>query len=351
MLIPLIVSPQNANVAIVVVHYGDLHDTWLCLDSLSRLQLDSKQVVVVDNGTVPESTHEIVRKFPGFHVIRREINGGWAGGNNTGIRFALDHEAEHIVLLNNDTTVAPDLLDSLLRVARGAPDYGILGPVINFMDEPDQVRTDGFLFNRPGRDSFFQRKVVPIDTGEPAAVTEVDIVNGCCMMVDARVFRAIGLVDERFFLVHEESDLCLRARRAGFRCGVIGKPLVWHKGSQSFAATGKRLQRYYDVRNLYLLVRKHSAIHRRGRGPWRSRLEYLKSVYYRYCIERENGRDETAHAVLEGVWDAFAGRYGSYVPQNRPGLRPMRCLFDWWWHRRSRFVVTRFSGSPRSSTA
>jgi len=325
---------QCAKIAVVVVHYGDIQDTCKCLESLIRLDFDSYRIVVVDNGSDPAAGPEIARRFPQAHVIRRETNGGWAGGNNTGIRFALENGVEHVVLLNNDTTVAPDLLDTLLRAARQAPEFGILGPVIAFMDEPDQVRTDGFMFNRPDQPSLLQRKEVAVNPAEPAAITEVDIVNGCCMMVDARVFRCIGLVDERFFLVHEESDLCLRAGRAGFRCGVIGKPLLWHKGSRAFAATGKRLQRYYDARNLWLLVRKHSAIHRQGRGPWRSRLEYLRSVYFRYCIERDEEREDIAHAVLEGVWDAWTGHYDAYVARNRPGLRTLRCLFDWWRCRR-----------------
>jgi GT2 family glycosyltransferase len=239
------------------------------------------------------------------------------------------------------------LLDSLLRAAHWAPEYGILGPVISHMDEPDQIRTDGCMFNRSGQDGFFQRKVVPIHSGDPCAITEVDIVNGCCMMVDARVFRSIGLVDERFFLVHEESDLCLRARRARFRCGVIGKPLVWHKGSKSFASTGKRLQRYYDARNLYLLVRKHSTSHRQGRGPWSSRLKYMKSVYYRYCIEREQGRDDSAQAVLEGVWDAWSGNYGPYSNRSRPGLSGMKYGFEWW--RRCRLSKTQENAARASA--
>jgi hypothetical protein len=179
-----------------------------------------------------------------------------------------------------------------------------------------------------------QRREVPINSREPIDITEVDIVNGCCMMVDARVFRAVGLVDERFFLVHEESDLCLRARGAGFRCGVIGQPLVWHKGSRAFAASLNNLQRYYDARNLYLLLRKHSATCRNGRGPWRSRLEYFKSVYFRYCIEREQGRDASAQAVLEGIWDAFAGHFGAYRKRSRPGLGVLRWMFEGWRHRR-----------------
>ena len=78
-------------------------------------------------------------------VVRNAVNGGWAGGNNTGIRYALERGANHILLLNNDTTVAPALVDNLLAAAAANPDYGILGPVINFMDEPHAVMTDGSI--------------------------------------------------------------------------------------------------------------------------------------------------------------------------------------------------------------
>src|SRR5207245_2101158 len=169
-----------------------------------------------------------------------------------------------------------------------------------------------------------------------------------CMMVDSRVFRAVGLIDERFFLVHEESDLCLRARRAGFRCGVLGESLVWHKGSRSFETTGKPVQRYYDARNLFLLLRKHSSKLRSGdswvsSGSWRWYLEYMKYVYYRYCVEHDAGRDETAQAVLEGIRDAWGGCYGPYIRRKRPGVRALLWLFEWWRRRRFQFVGTGLS--------
>ena len=130
--------------------------------------------------------------------------------------------------------------------------------------------TDGVVFNEPKEPGFFQRKTVQLVDAAIPPITAVDIVNGCCMLIRAEVFERIGLIDERFFLVHEESDLCLRARRAGFRLGVLGEALVWHKGSSAFARTGKRLQRYYDTRNLCLLLGKH-ALRPGGRGPARSR--------------------------------------------------------------------------------
>ena len=312
---------------IVLVNYNGLEDTRQCLRTIADLPGDVA-TVVVDNASVEDPSATLAREFPWCPVVRNRVNGGWAGGNNTGIVYALQRGAEQVLLLNNDTTVSPQLVSSLLAAAERCPDYGILGPVINFMDEPDDVMTDGCVFNRPEEPGFFQRKAVPLTAGQPAAVTEVDIVNGCAMMIRSAVFRRIGLIDERFFLIHEESDFCLRAREAGFRCGVLGETLVWHKGSSSFKRTGKQMQRYFDARNLYLLLHKHAGPSRQMRGPWQTRQTYLKYVYWRYSIERENGQPDAADAVLRGVLDAVTGRFGPQPRQPQVGLGMLRGLFE-----------------------
>jgi GT2 family glycosyltransferase len=191
------------------------------------------------------------------------------------------------------------------------------------MDEPDKVMTDGCDFNHPNGVGFFQRHEVPLTK----RVAEVEIVNGCAMMISAEVLRKIGRIDERFFLVHEESDLCLRARNAGFRCGVLGEALVWHKGSSSFARSGKKLQRYYDARNLYLLLRKHHR-HPGGRGRIASLGAYFRYVYHRYCIEREQGNGESARAVVAGLCDALGRHYGPMRQRNRLGARLLSGLME-----------------------
>jgi len=147
--------------------------------------------------------------------------------------------------------------------------------------------------------------------------------------VRAEVFAKVGLIDERFFLIHEESDFCLRARRAGFRPGVLGEALVWHKGSSAFRRTGKRLQRYYDTRNLCLLLAKHAS-RPGGRGPVRSRWEFLKYSYYRYAIERDAGHVDAADAVLEGLCDALARYFGPYMARRRSVLPLLRGAFEAW---------------------
>jgi GT2 family glycosyltransferase len=318
---------------IVVLVYNGLQDTRTCLQSLAAVTDPSVTTVVVDNGSEPELATQLAQEFPWARVLRNPSNEGYAGGNNRGIELALREGAEWVLVMNNDTTVAPDLARVLLDAAAAHPDYGVIGPVIGFMEERDAVMTDGCLFNRPGYPGFFDRLPVPLAPaadaggGAPPVVVPVDIVNGCAMMISAAAFRAAGLIDERFFLVHEESDLCLRVRRAGLKCGVLGRMLVWHKGSSSFKRSGKRLQRYYDARNLQLLLRKQRAAHAEGRGARDSWVMYVKYVYYRYCVELEAGQPDAAQAVLEGVHDGLLGRFGGFAPRRRVLMPLLTGLF------------------------
>jgi GT2 family glycosyltransferase len=333
-------------ISIVLVNYNGLADTLRCLHSLEAAGRPA--TVVVDNASVEDPSATLARAFPWAAAVRNPVNGGWAGGNNVGIRHALRHGADLVVLLNNDTVVVPDFVARLTAAAAANPAHGVLGPIIRFLDPPHEVQTDGTLFNRRGDLGFFQRLPVPLLRTDPPAVTEVDIVNGCCMMIRREVFERIGVIDERFFLIHEESDFCLRARRAGYRCGVLGEALVWHKGSSSFKRTGSRWQRYYDARNLYLLLSKHSAAYRRGRGVLSSLWEYVKYTWHRYDLEREAGHADSAEAVVQGLHDALIRRFGPFRAEPRPALPLLRGVFQACrWTR----AATRPHGSPSHATA
>ncbi len=316
------------SVWIVVVNFDGLEDTQPCLRSIAAQSYPALATVVVDNGSQIDPSAALRVQFPWCHVIRQTGNLGFAGGANAGIRRAIARGAELVVLLNNDTVVAADFAERLVRAARAYPEFGVIGPVINWMESPWEVMTDGCVFNPPWATGFFPRKVVPLVTKDPPTITPVDIVNGCCMMVRTEVFARIGLIDERFFLVHEESDFCLRAQRAGFRCGVIGEPLVWHKGSMSFKRSGRALQRYYDARNLPLLLKRHRDPERRG--ALRSWGTYLTYVYYRYAAERQDGQERAARAIIDGLCDAAAGRYGPHHARHRWLAPIVEGLFELW---------------------
>ncbi|MFL5339832.1 MAG: glycosyltransferase family 2 protein [Gemmataceae bacterium] len=319
---------MTPTVGVVLVNYNGLADTRECLRSLAAVSYPRWFPVVVDNASTEDPTPILVSEFPGCPVLRQPVNAGWAGGNNAGIRFSLNHGADYVVLLNNDTVLAPELLGRLVSAAEAHRGYGVLGPVIRQFDPPHDVQTDGCVFNAPGRPEFFQRLEVPLAASDPPTVTDVDIVNGCCLMAPGAVFRRVGLIDERFFLIHEESDFCLRVRRAGLRCGVLGEALVRHKGSRSFRRSGLRGQRYYDARNLLLLLTKHGYLPGLRRGRLRSLLAYAKYAYARYEAERDAGCPNAADAVLEGVCDALTRNLGPHQPGDRLLLPLLRRLFE-----------------------
>lgn len=315
---------QNHKIWIVLVNFNGLDDTRKCLRSLEKLD-DAASVVVVDNASRENAVPLLQLEFPWADAVRSEVNGGWAGGNNLGVRHAMARGAEWIILLNNDTTVPPRFVSRLMEAAETHPEYGVLGPVILFMDEPDKVQTTGVVFNRPDRDGFFQPIDVPHDATKPVEVVPCDIVNGCCLMIRRDVVETIGFVDEDFFLIHEESDWCLRAGHAT-KCGIVTDALVWHKGSSSFQREGKKLQRYYDTRNLVRLLRKHRD-RATARGRFASLRHYFGYARHRYNRERANGQRDSANAVVEGFYDGLVGHAGVHRNRWRPGLFLFRFVF------------------------
>jgi GT2 family glycosyltransferase len=314
-------------VAIVVLNYNGLDDTVRCLRSIASIEYPDLDVVLVDNASDIDPRVPAENEYPDLVFIRNRTNLGYAGGNNRGIEAALSRGAQYVLVLNNDTVVAPSIVRTLVDTFSFDATLGIVGPVINYMDEPDRVMTEGVRFNTGPGPTFFARQAVP--TGDPAPpVVTVDIVNGCCMMISAAVFHRVGVFDERLFIVHEESDLCLRAGGQRFRCAVVGSTLVWHKGSSSFERAGRRIQRYYDTRNLHFLLRRHAGRTAASRPRIKSWWPFLKYAFYRYAIEIEHGKRAAADAVIDGLWDGLAGRTGMYSECTRLGVPALRAAFE-----------------------
>jgi GT2 family glycosyltransferase len=306
---------------VVLVNYNGWDDTAECLESLAKTPTKFRDIVVVDNASKDNLVDVYRTRFPDVHWIRSETNTGWSGGNNQGIQFFLraEKQLDAIFLLNNDTVVAPDIFE--VMEAGFEKGFDILGPVINEYHDRCKIQTQGVAFNRAENPfEFFTVIPTPIDENG-IKVIHVDIVNGCAVAIRPSVFAEIGLIDDRFFLICEESDLCLRAIEAGFNSGVVCRSLVWHKHSVSFVKAGKPIQRYYSVRNLLLLLCKHPG--GAGRKGWKgSRLSYLRFAYHLYCHELDRSNRPAARSVCEGVADGILGRYGQQDLRNS--------YFGWW---------------------
>ena len=135
-------AERRPKVFIVILNWNNWPETVLCLASLADLTFNSIEILVVDNGSTDASVKEIQTRFPRVSCLVNEENLGFGRGNNVGLKAALQKGADYILLLNNDTEVAPDLIERLLE-AFTQPEVGLVGPRILYKDPPDMIWSEG----------------------------------------------------------------------------------------------------------------------------------------------------------------------------------------------------------------
>lgn len=247
-----------SRVAVVVLNWNGCRDTLECLSSLQRLTHPAR-LIVVDSGSEDGSVAAIRRDFPDVELCETGVNLGYAGGNNAGIRVALKRAPEFILLLNNDTIVAPDLVTVLLDAAARVPQAAFFAPRIYYHALPTTVWYGGAEWDPNTLELSHTSNGVDEAALAGEDVREVAYACGCALFVRARVIDSVGLMDERFFLTYEEADWCYRARRAGYPSVYVPQAKVWHKVSASFGGAASPLVSYYMTRNRLLWARKNLA--------------------------------------------------------------------------------------------
>lgn len=235
-----IVSESPA-VDIVVLNYNGAAHLAGCLQSMLESEYPNYRIVVVDNNSADGSwtlaeRGEVV-------LIRNDRNLGWSGGNNVGIRYCLERDPKYVVLANNDIQVHPAWLNQAVAAAEEDPNLGVIGFEIFDAAEDASAET---AFTAACR------------TWRPAAVTPVAHVGGMAMLIRARLFREIGLIDEAFWAYGEENDFLRRADLAGYSLGAVNVP-VWHFGGASFGRASLRAALLQTEHNIQLLL-KHERL-------------------------------------------------------------------------------------------
>jgi GT2 family glycosyltransferase len=249
---------NSPSVWIVVLNWNGVSDTLACLESLRELQYTQRRVVVVDNGSTDGSVDALraAKSRLSIEIIEAASNLGYAGGNNLGIRYALEHDADFILILNNDTVVDPMLLDELVAAATQHPEAGCFGPWIFYMHDRDRLWFTRSWWETEAA-AFTARSKGKLASELANESTSTEYVCGAALFFRSEVAQKIGLLDKRFFLVYEDSDWGFRARRAGFECLAVPSAKVWHKIGTSFGSEESPLRTYFSSRNKLLWAEKH----------------------------------------------------------------------------------------------
>ncbi|GFO68111.1 glycosyl transferase [Geomonas limicola] len=295
-----VANPEAKTVYIILLNWNGIQDTLECLESCRALTYRSAQIVVVDNASSDGSEDLLRQRYPDLPVLQTGSNLGYAGGNNVGIRYALERGADYVWLLNNDTTVHPEALSELVRVAETEREAGILGSKILSYADPKLIWFAGGWVQADRGETGHVGLGVP-DLGQFDAVTDTGYVTGCSLLVKREVIEKIGTMDEGYFLYFEESEWCLRAKRQGYRLLYTPGSVVWHKESVSTRKLAGAWIYYMTRNRLYFMSRNGS------KARWFSRFAADLSEVLRLLAK---GEFRLVNCMSAGYWHWLTGYRG-----------------------------------------
>lgn len=301
-------------VAIVILNWNGWEDTIECLESLYQINYSNYRIVLVDNNSSNDSILKIkdycsgkikvksnffdynkdnkpirVKEYnkeesefkadkedlTGDHLIliKNDENYGFAEGNNIGIRYALQTlNADYVLLLNNDTVVDKDFLGKMVNTGENSSNIGIIGPKIYYYNEPNKIWCIGGKIDwKLARGLHVGTNEV--DTDQYNEIKEFDYVSGSAFLVKREIIDKVGLMDKKFFLYFEETDLALRASQNGYKNVYDPKAKIWHKVSKSGGGLSKPIGLYYITRNRWLFMKK-----------WAKRSDYAFFVVIQFIM-------------------------------------------------------------------
>ena len=290
---------ENPDISIITVNFNGINHTRELLKSIDDCLIGiSYEVIVVDNGSVDDESAILSAEFTRHKYIRSQINLGFSGGNNLGIKAS---SGKYIYLVNNDTLFVDNSVDELIKTFENDSYAGAVSPKIYYQDSAKIIQFAGFTeFSQITiRNSIIGNK--ELDYGQYDSLSETASAHGAAMMIRREVIDKIGLMPEIFFLYYEEHDWCAKIKEQGYKIIYQPSAIIIHKESQS-TGINSYVKSYYNSRNRILFA-------------YRNRSGFVRFISVAYLVLIANpkdfikfllmGRGDLAKAVFKGVLDFF----------------------------------------------
>ena len=281
-------------ISVITINYNGLSDTRVFLGSFRKeIQGVEYEIIVVDNASVNNEAKILEDEFDGVICVRSDVNLGFSGGNNLGVKYST---GELLLFINNDIIIKSNFILPLLEKIHQDTNIAAISPQIRYMDN-----TLCYGGCEP-----IDKYLLRIHYLNGSSVSqEVSLMHGAAVIIKKDVLNKIGGWPEIYFLYSEEVDLSIHIRNLGFSIWYEPQSIVYHVGSQS---TGKdsSLVCYYNTRNRLLLYKRNLY-----------GLTRLISILYQLLVINLStslnlilkGEIDLFKAVCQGVIDFLCGNF------------------------------------------
>jgi len=250
--------------SIIIVNWNVRDFLKKCLQSICHFSSGIEfEILVVDNNSVDGSAEMVRAEFPEVHLIANEENSGFSKANNQALR---DCHGRYVLLLNPDTELIDNAFKKMVDYMESHADIDCLAPQLLYGDRSVQrtcrhfpsfftdLMENLFLDAAFPKSTFFNRYRMGAWPHDSACF--VDQPFGACLMFKSEVFKAIGLMDERFFMYYDEVDLCFRLKKAGGKIYFLPDIKIIHHANKSSSQVSLECE-HYKYRSKFLFFEKH----------------------------------------------------------------------------------------------
>lgn len=245
---------ENINVFVVVVTYNGKYWYDRCFPSLLSSEVPV-QIIVIDNASADDTVKFIKDKYPEIILFESDKNLGFGKANNIGIKYALDHNADFVFLLNQDAWIEVNTLEELIRVSILNPEYGILSPV-HLNAEKTEIE-QGMLVTLALPIHTPSEIISDFYLGLKKDVYDTDYVLAAAWLLPRKTLKTIGGFDPIFFHYGEDDNYLSRVIYHGLKVGIVPKVTICHDARRPIFKRGRNqtvtfdkwlLQRSTDLR-------------------------------------------------------------------------------------------------------
>lgn len=239
-------------VAIITSTYTEIDKLDNLLESLKKLNYKSYKIYFIDDSGTGEHFRLIKEKYPYVICLKNLKNQGYSKSNNTLIKRALKDNPDYVLHLDDDIEISnKDWLEDMIILAKKY-NSGISGCKVIYPNGANQIffKGNSLKFNEKDNDFSFYK--------ESLEIKEAPHIIGCCMLISRKVIDKIGLFDEGFSPAFgEDTDLCFRAIKKGFRCMYFGNLKIIHNNHSTSNKLDNHFLWYIKKRNAIRLEWKH----------------------------------------------------------------------------------------------
>jgi hypothetical protein len=242
---------SKPTVHVLIINWNGVEHLEACFRSLIASPYPEARFVLVDNASTDGSVEFVRQHFghdPRVEFVLLDENLGWSGGNNAGIRRALEAGADYVLLLNNDTRVAPEAIARMTELAASDPAIGALAPKLLMFDEPRVINSIGLIASTIG--AAWDRGIGEVNGPRWDERLPVIGVCGAGFFIRCQALRKTGLLPEDFGIYLDDLDLSMRIWNAGYTILTCPEAVIYHKFSATMGKGAQARRKYHlNTRN------------------------------------------------------------------------------------------------------